>query len=259
MANPDDPNVAPVDSPAPLAAPPKTPVQEAAPSATASNASPEFDARQGSNTQTAPSQGDPPLGTRHDAYIATAFLLGAISDMQGTIRAIDIKANALLVTMALLIVNVGKLGAATRCLLNTSPHDLTCLIAIVGIIGSTAWVACVWLCLLTLAGKYNPSDFVSDSDGLGSFYAPGRFRFHFWGTLFTSHPYREYNLDKHLQSLPKNTADEYRELSFEQLKLALIRDLKASRTHTAFRLGTVALITASILWFAAATQGCPNV
>jgi hypothetical protein len=189
-----------------------------------------------------------------------SFLLEAIKDGQATIRALDFKANALLVVLALLLTNANKVAAAAGFL--SRRHDCLGYAAIgLAIIAVITGVFAVWFAVLTLAAQFDPRSAVDpgehkDKPYLGSFFAGGYYAFLDFPFIFGRFERRSSaSLETHLTRLPVTSEDVVIALAYEQLKLAFIRDSKAKAIRISYALGVATLAFVLTVWLCGIMTG----
>jgi hypothetical protein len=182
-----------------------------------------------------------------------SFLLEAIKDAQGVIRALDFKANALLVVMTLLLANANKVAAAAGFLARR--HDCLGNVAVFASVVAIATGSCTaWFAVLTLTAQFDPRSAVDTSgfEGkgfLGSFFAGGYFAFEALPFAFGKFkPRVSAPLGTYVGRLPGSTAEIVVALAYEELKVASIRDSKAKAIRMAYALGVATLAIVAAVW-----------
>lgn len=182
------------------------------------------------------------------------FVYEALKDTRDTIRAIDFKANALLVALAIVIASTDKIAQLTYFLNNRSEAWVHVPWTTLAILGSGAWLASLAFTFLVLIGIYNPVPFVKGVGGAtGAFYGARAFRMRLWHALWWAPVAAD--LDSHEAAIPKGEEEIFREVCFEHLKLVYIRDRKALRLKFASWLGFASLVILCMLWALAALHG----
>lgn len=184
------------------------------------------------------------------------FLYASIEDIQGTIRAVDLKLNVLAV---ILIIPLGGL------------KDMLHLIAIkLHIFGdplpsylfpgafASVWIAALATVLRGLLGVAAPRVFTLKSDpnksqsGSGVFYMTGLFKLPWRSVWFAD---KSISSRKELPELPDFSQDLIKELRFEQATLAYIRDIKLLRAKVAHILSVMWICSWIIIGIANLTRG----
>ena len=170
---------------------------------------------------------------------AFAFLIEAVKDIQGTIRAIDTKVGILLAVLAIPLPLVQSAlrdfharGAAV------TPAN------VVGGLAFLAWVVAALVAIRALTGVGNASKHVRAElppDDL--FYAGGQFRLRWIDALITRDaPLSARSIEDYAAAVPTDADAVNLHLSFEVLSLAYIRDLKIYRQKIAFELTAVTIV-----------------
>src|SRR4051812_20026368 len=100
-----------------------------------------------------------------------AFLLASISDMQSTIRSLDVKANILLALLVLPFSKFGAIRSGISGFLNTLDSCSYCFfIGLIGVLG-LLWGAGFIAVIRALIAIDNPSHHVSGNKPAGIFYS----------------------------------------------------------------------------------------
>lgn len=198
--------------------------------------------------------------TEH-GYNPTAFLMSSIKDMQDTIRAIDFKANALLVTLAVLLGAFDKVVQFSRALLGVTQGALHNISAVSIILMAVGLLFSFWLALLTLCGNYNAPNHVEvvEAKANNAFFIGGNYDFNLRGLFWHGHPHHKSKekprVAKQEACLPNSVRAETTVLVYEQLKLAYIRDLKVKRVNTAIYCAGFALLFFALAYSLAYQNG----
>src|ERR1700733_11973990 len=101
-----------------------------------------------------------------------SFLYAAIEDLQGTVRALDIKAEVLLVAMTVPLYDASGIAATLSKLLREGLVGFRILTAIIVLWIAIAWIAAFIATFRVLVASHNPSDAIPDhSPAKGSFFA----------------------------------------------------------------------------------------
>ena len=169
-----------------------------------------------------------------------AFITGAISDIQSTIRAIDVKIGALLVAVLMPFSNLGRICAHFQ---NISQNYSQTLILVLLVSFFSAWVMLIIALTRGLAAIDNPAKHTVNSNKYkGSFYGGNLYNFGFLDCLLNrsiikaNKDVSTFELD-----IPESKNEIEIELIFEQMKLIYIRDAKLHRLKWG--------INFSVLWF----------
>jgi hypothetical protein len=169
----------------------------------------------------------------------STFLAAAITDTQATIRAIDVKVAAILVGLLAPLQNLHRVFSHLENFSGESPRWAY-------ISASSAFVACWLLALFALvraiAAIDNPAKhIINNGNCTGAFFAGGLYGLKIPDAFFNR---EEIKASKDPLSfaalLPVDETEIERELVFEHMKLAYIRDVKMHRLKWG--------VTFSILW-----------
>jgi hypothetical protein len=188
-----------------------------------------------------------------------SYLFEAIKDTQGIIRALDFKANALLVVMTLLLANANKAAAAAGFLLRR--HECIGYIAAAfGIVAIISGAISAWFAVLTLGAQFDPRSAVNvgatEKPFLGSFFAGGYFTFKTLPFIFGRFIVRaQTSLDTYLSKIPESSSAMVDSLAYEQLKVASIRDSKAKSIGIAYSFGVLSLALVAVIWLSGIMMG----
>lgn len=183
------------------------------------------------------------------------FAFEALRDSRDTIRALDFKANALLVVLAIVGTSFDKIATAESYMASHTSGLATTAFWLAGALGAASWTISLAAACLVLAGKYNPANHIRDANSAtGAFYLPAAFPMSAW--VFPLWPQvQATSLEQHIAALPSTEAEIRREACFEHLKLAYIRETKSVRIRVAFLFGFVGLVLLCAIWTTAALSG----
>lgn len=177
------------------------------------------------------------------------FMLAVVSDIQATIRAIDVKAGALLTALLLPLASLGKIWNHLTAI-SASFHD------VVGIIFGSLFFL-LWLCVLFILVKIispldNPSCHVNNTNSCAGIFYSGHLysgRFSFTDCLFNGRSiFASKSTSEFLGELPASDDLLIKELAFEQMKLVYIRDIKLFRLNMALTLAGLWLLTSIVVY-----------
>lgn len=166
-------------------------------------------------------------------YSKSGFLYEAIKDAQGTIRALDFKANALLVTMALFVTNLSRFLDAVDASRTKRP-ELAWIVVGLALLGIVTWLVAVTSAFLALRSRVDPAHHISVKGcAKGTFYdaSPG-----------------DVSVTRRVTELPGDEDAAVCELAYEHMKLAYIRGLKVHHTNGAFDFGFATLLILLAIW-----------
>lgn len=166
----------------------------------------------------------------------TAFLAGAILDIQSTIRAIDVKIGALIVALLAPFANMGRICAHFQHILN---FNKTLGLTLV-VVFFFAWIAALIALVRALAAIENPAKHITNyTKHKGTFYGGGLYQFGLLDTYLNREVIKaSKDVASFEQDIPDTKKEIETELAFEQLKLLYIRDLKLHRLKYAIYFGS---------------------
>jgi hypothetical protein len=181
----------------------------------------------------------------------STFLYQSISDIQGTIRQLDLKANAVLVFLTLLLTVTNHIGSAIASILGS--HAWLGYFFAATIPG--LWLIAICCCYTALNAVFDPAGKIDHDLGQvsGVFFGARQFRFNNIGVLLlAAFPKTKPSLEQFTKRLPSSETGLHGELAFEQLKLFYIRDVKAIRLRVALGAAFLCLLFSAIAWIVAA-------
>lgn len=176
------------------------------------------------------------------------FIISAITDTQGTIRATDVKVGAMLAGMLVPIAIIENIWGYFVKLSSITPSWIA---IIAGIAFFLMWILSIILLARTISAIDNPSKhIIHSSDYKGSFYGCGLFDFQIIDTIF-NRPIIRANKDvqRFAGEYPDTLDAIISELSFEHLKLIYIRDIKLFRLGYSLKLAFSCLVIAVSVFF----------
>ncbi len=186
----------------------------------------------------------------------SAFLYASIADIQSTIRATDTKVAALLVVLIIPVTHLDDIYKVCKKLCDHPGCRIVQDFILAGaVIFALSWILAFFASARTLMGVYNPARQVSGKTPHGSFYSGGLFRFSFLDIFINLQRRSKTTLESHITNFPKVNAELVAELTFEQMKLAYIRDVKGFRQTAAFACAIAWIIFGACGWMCALFLG----
>lgn len=152
------------------------------------------------------------------------FLYNAISDTQGTIRAIDVKAGFMFVLMFFPVTGLESIFKVGFELVG---HSFFYLYIIVPTI--LLWVISFYTLFKTVQSISDPSEHIEGDKPAGVFYSPMLFKQSLVDYFFNFPNKSEKRIEDYVESIPSDKNDIIKELAFEKMKLTYIRDIKIYR------------------------------
>ncbi len=170
---------------------------------------------------------------------AFTFLIEAVKDIQGTIRAIDTKVGILL---AVLVIPLPIVQSAFRDIHARGPALTPA--SVLGGLAFLAWFTAALVAIRALTGVGNASKHVrAEIPPDDHFYAGGQFRLRWIDALITRDaPLSARSIEDYAAAIPTDAEAVNLHLSFEILSLAYIRDLKIYRHKIAFELTSFTIV-----------------
>ncbi len=179
------------------------------------------------------------------------FLLASIADIQGTIRAIDAKLSVLLALLLVALTNLARiyrtLSSAAAALPGEESLARLVLCATIAVF-VLSWCLSLLFVFKGLIGIHNPQEHVKGERPPGMFYAAGTYEITLLNLLLPFWVKSKLSLQEILANLPKDQTSLIEELTYEQMKLAFIRDTKMRAQSCAFRCALLWIVTGAFLW-----------
>jgi len=187
----------------------------------------------------------------HDHVLT--FLYQSISDMQSTIRSIDTKLGFILVLNIIPITNMGKIYSA---IFQTLSIDDGCTIQIFKVV-IVSMCAILWLlaCVCTYKGITaidDPRNHIRElnEQAKGIFYSGRLYDRNFIDAVFNrSSVASKKAFIEYCKDMPATDDQILKELTFDKMKLAYIRDMKLIRQKWAFRFTAYWVVVGLIIYF----------
>lgn len=164
------------------------------------------------------------------------FLRAAIEDLQGTIRAIDMKAEVLLIAMTVPLMDATGISNTVAALVQSRHLFVQATAALSAIGAIVSLFAASLFTLRVLRGAHNPASALPERSGArGSFYAGHIYKFTRADVLRDRLVHSSKSVAEYLSELPTSEEDVQLELAFEQMKLAYICGRKIAMFNAAVR------------------------
>jgi len=172
------------------------------------------------------------------------FLYQSIADLQGTIRAIDIKIGYLLLIVFTPLFALDKIQPLLSEMFRESWVQSSLVGAIIAL-----WILAIFVQFMALVAITNPTNKVPGAGKLGSFFSGDLYRLGVVDAFANRNTKARRTVKEEVGSLPDTEEKIVEELTFEKMKLAYIRSIKSKRANTAIFL-TVSWLSASLVSFA---------
>lgn len=166
-----------------------------------------------------------------------AFLYASISDTQDTIRALDTKANYMLVVLTLPILKLDGLFHMAGALLSDFSVWTLAIRLYMLLLFVSMWALAFVLAFRTIAAKNNPQQMVEGYHPLNAFYCTAIFS-----------EWKPSSFIMHQNISPVRAIDIRAELLYEQMKLTFIRKEKLDCCHRLYGLTRGWLVLGVCLW-----------
>lgn len=177
-----------------------------------------------------------------------AFIQTAVTDIQATIRAIDVKVGALLVLILAPFASLSRVFAHVDKLCCRSPKLLFIAIAACFF---ASWFLALASLVRAVGAQDNPARHIENAaNQKGTFYGGGLFIFNIADVFFNRLSVKaKKNLVDFSKDIPTSVEDIEMELAFEQMKVVYIRDIKATRLKWGVRFATIWLFFGTSIFF----------
>lgn len=174
---------------------------------------------------------------------SVSFMMDAVKDIQGTIRAIDTKVGILLAGLAI------PIPLAQAAFVEMHQHGV-----VLGLRTAAGWLAFIvyvlaaLIAVRALTGIGNAAQHVSgDEQPDDIFYAGGLFPLGIIDAILTRRNVTSRrSRENFIAGIPRSVDDVLTHLAHEVLSLAYIRDLKIHRQQLAFELTAVAIVVGAL-------------
>ncbi|MEI8209558.1 MAG: hypothetical protein WCG16_10165 [Methylococcales bacterium] len=169
------------------------------------------------------------------------FIAAAINDTQSTIRAIDLKVATLLV---MILAPFAKIDRVFWHLSHLATHLHTLPFLIIVFIFIFTWILSLIALVRSICAIDNPSQHIINSSlYTGRFYAGGLYMLNIMDVFFNLEKTKaSMDVQTFVDTIPDNEQAIEKELAFEKMKLAYIRDIKLNRLDWGMRF--------ALIWFA---------
>lgn len=177
-----------------------------------------------------------------------SFLYKSIEDSQAVVRAVDVKASFLFAVNLLPITALDKIFKIAQDLYNY--HNCFSLLIVLVLL---TWLTALYLLFKTVVSISNPAGNIklggeTEDHPSGIFYMPLTFKLSLLDSFIK--PSREslQSLSEKLEALPSSEVEIVKELTFEKMKVAFIRDIKINRLSLCFKCTFLWLLLGSSCW-----------
>jgi hypothetical protein len=177
------------------------------------------------------------------------FLLAALADKQSTIRAVDVKCGFLFFVIFYPIFRLEAVYGMAATLVSRASCYLVPAIFVGGV-----WLLSFLVLFRAISSIGNPAKRIDGAPKTNTYFMPGIFDLGVWSAIVNPSCMSSRSVDEMLKSAPLSDDDTQRELMFENMKLAYIRDLKTKRVNFCIGLIAVWLIAGSALWILGINQ-----
>jgi len=173
------------------------------------------------------------------------FILAAIVDIQATIRAVDVKIAALLVGLLAPVANLDKVFHVFDKVHSKDPKIMLAAMLIFLLL----WLLAASSLAMAIGAISNPAPRINGHEAMkGAFYAGYLFEFGILDVFLNRGLVRaNKDIDKFDEDIPINSVEIERELVFEQMKVAYIRDIKLQRFKWGFRLSCTWVLISTLI------------
>ncbi len=175
------------------------------------------------------------------------FVIAAVAEAQSTIRALDVKLAALLVSV---LAPIPMLAPIAECFSGVYLLWGSWFVGAIIVLVCFCWGLAVLCYALAIGAISSPSQHVAISGGVtGALYSPGTYGLSLIDAVINrSDVTSKVDVLTHLTNMPSTRNAIDREMAYEHLKLIYIRDIKLLRLRWGFRLSGVALAIAAVVY-----------
>lgn len=177
------------------------------------------------------------------------FLLAALADKQSTIRAVDVKCGFLFFVIFYPVFRLESVyGMAANLISGARCYSLP--IIFVGFL----WLVSFLVLFRAASSIGNPAERINGAPTTNTYFLPGLFELGPWAAFVNPNCMSSRSVNEMLKFTPSSEDDAERELMFENMKLAYIRDLKTKRVNICIGLIAVWVIAGAALWILGINQ-----
>ena len=168
------------------------------------------------------------------------FIYDSIHDIQSTIRAVDTKVATLLIVISIPLTNIGKIVNHLENLLFKGYRIFGWILVVVFVL---SWILSLVAAVRAITAIDDPLKHINNSSRFkGAYYGGKLYKMGFIDVFLNRDILKaSKDVDGHYVDFPEQDIDIAKELIFEQMKLAYIRDIKICRFNFS--------IQATYLWF----------
>ena len=176
------------------------------------------------------------------------FQYNSLIDIQNTIRSIDIKISFLLL---IILFPLSNLESFIKTMINLYPTNLCykILYFCYFFLFSLSWVLSFICSIKSLVAIDNPTNHIIDNKKYkGLFYIPNLYSINFFDSIMNRDSIKSLSsIENENKKLPEDFSELSKELTFEQMKLAYIRDIKIIRQKWAFNFALFWILLGALL------------
>jgi len=178
------------------------------------------------------------------------FLYQSISNNQEIIRGIDAKLIGILVLLVIPIANIGKISYYIEKLLITHNKWLLVLYVMLTLVFIVCWAISFIVAVRGISSIDDPSAHIKVPPNVkGNYYMGGLYSLGFLDAFLNRQGIMsKQTLVETVDLLPESESAVILELTFDQMKIAYIRDVKIKRQKIAFLFLHIWLISGFFLW-----------
>ncbi|MCZ4061102.1 hypothetical protein O3W44_21410 [Pantoea sp. LMR881] len=154
------------------------------------------------------------------------FLYESINDTQATIRAIDVKIGFLFVIVFLPLAAISEITAGAKQLWALNVYYDFALIAT-----TLAWVLSIAFLFSCVKALNKIDKHITGNQPLDIFYSGGVEPIYFLSLMKSKDIRSKLKIEEYISQLPKTDSDLINHLSFEKMKVSLIREFKSCKSR----------------------------
>lgn len=171
------------------------------------------------------------------------FLYQSLSDTQGTIRGLDVKSGFLFVINILPLSNVDKIHETVLKI-----YESQCMYVLLLPLILMFWVIALYALFKSVTAIDDPNNHINGGRSDGYFYLSNEYNTTLIDSFINRKSTSKSSVDTLMKNIPKTDEEILRDLVYEQLKLAYIRDIKIKRTNTSTVSSFCWLLLTCLVW-----------
>lgn len=174
------------------------------------------------------------------------FLYQSITDIQATIRAIDVKLGFVFALIFSPLVGIPEIVKIYKFVFSDSDF---CLLKIITVCAGILWLISAFILFISVAAISDPRKHIRiEKQVAGCFYGGGKFKLSWKDDLYSTAVSSNKTLEEEVALIPKDEDGLINELVFEKMKISYIRDIKINRSRRCMQLTFAWVIVGGFIW-----------